>query len=57
MLGWLTERFAAWQVRIGQRRALALLDSRTLADVGLSRAAVTAALAGNGMLVARRGFD
>lgn len=53
----LIERFSAWRVRVGQQRALAVVDGRTLADVGLNRAAVTAALAGNGVLVARQRFD
>lgn len=57
MFGWLIERFSAWRARVGHQRALSVVDGRTLADVGLNRAAVTAALAGNDVLVARQRFD
>lgn len=57
MFGWLIERFGAWRARVGQQRALAVIDGRTLADVGLNRAAVTAALAGNDVSVPRQRFD
>ena len=57
MFGWLASRIAAWRVRVGQRHGLAVIDGRTLADVGLSRAAVNAALGGNAGLLTRQPFD
>ncbi len=57
MFGRLIERFSAWRTHVGHQRALAVIDGHTLADVGLNRAAVTAVLGGNDVLVARQRFD
>ncbi|MSO74728.1 MAG: DUF1127 domain-containing protein [Alphaproteobacteria bacterium] len=50
-------RIAGWRVRVEQRHGLAAIDGRTLADVGLSRATVNAALGGNAGLLTRHPFD
>lgn len=57
MFGWLTSRFATWRLRAGQLRALAAIDGRTLADVGLNRVAVNAALGGPVGLLVQQRFD
>jgi uncharacterized protein YjiS (DUF1127 family) len=57
MFSCLAIRFDAWRARLGKRRALNALDGQTLADVGLSRPVVTAALAGTEVPPSRQPFD
>jgi uncharacterized protein YjiS (DUF1127 family) len=57
MFSCLAIRFDAWRARLGKRRALDALDGQTLADVGLSRPVVTAALAGTEVPLSRQPFD
>lgn len=57
MLFWLQRQVRRWRARIGERRALAGADGRLLSEVGLSRIAITAVLAGAAIPMSRQIFD
>jgi len=57
MLCWLQSHVDRWRERLGARQALALMDGHLLADLGLTRPAVTAVLAGASVPMERRPFD
>jgi len=57
MLCFLQRQVLRWRERLSARRSLAKVDSRLLAEVGLSRIAITAVLAGAAVPITRQMLD